>query len=294
LGIKEFFEFSKSERIGAFVLLVGVLALIAYRVHVDQQTRSPLDAEVRKIAMDSAAALQEKQVQNEKTKKREEKAWALHSRVDLNYLSAREMYGYGFSKNLVDAIFSYKRTHGMMKHVGVLDSFEMVSKLELDSLRKYADFSKYEKKTSRPKKEKVPRTADTKIPIMDLNTVSAADLKRINGIGEVLSERIIKFRDALGGFYTVDQLKEVYGLEDSLVDANADVLQIQSPHRKIKINSATEEELSRHAYINAKMAKTLAKYINQNTTLTRDKFSRIYALTPNQKKRIEPYLDFDN
>lgn len=47
--------------------------------------------------------------------------------------------------------------------------------------------------------------------ILDINAATAEDFKTINGIGEKLSARIVKFRDRLGGFLTSEQLYDVYG-----------------------------------------------------------------------------------
>ena len=294
MAFKDFFHFSKSERIGALVLILSVCALIGYRYYVGQKTQDPLSVEVRQIVLDSAEVLKKKKADYKPYIESSTREWSLTSPVDLNYLSAKEMYGSGFSKSLVDAIFSYKRSNGMLKNTKALNSFQNVSKSELDSLKKYADFSRYAKKPSKEIPERQGNKNATRLPPMDLNAISALELKKISGIGEVLSERIIKFRDALGGFYTVDQLKEVYGLEDSIIDANESLFLIETPHRKIAVNRASEEELSAHAYITLKMAKTLVKFREQNSKLTEEKFARIYSLTSNQKERIKPYLDFEN
>lgn len=80
--------------------------------------------------------------------------------------------------------------------------------------------------TSSPQNEtrsqiKTPDKPKLQLPIpathqSNLNTASASDLLPIHGIGPVLSKRIIKYRDAIGGYTNKDQLYKVYGL-DSVV-----------------------------------------------------------------------------
>ena len=68
--------------------------------------------------------------------------------------------------------------------------------------------------------EKPPRTRrkfsqfTPKPRAVNLNRADSALLESLPRIGPVLAARICKFREALGGFYTVDQLREVWGLED--------------------------------------------------------------------------------
>lgn len=49
---------------------------------------------------------------------------------------------------------------------------------------------------------------------VELNSADTTELKRLRGIGSVLSARIVKYRTKLGGFSSVEELKNVYGLSD--------------------------------------------------------------------------------
>ena len=46
----------------------------------------------------------------------------------------------------------------------------------------------------------------------------AQDLEVLPGLGPVLSKRIVRFREMLGGFHDIDNLYEVYGLDSNVVD----------------------------------------------------------------------------
>ncbi|MEZ4907726.1 MAG: helix-hairpin-helix domain-containing protein [Saprospiraceae bacterium] len=69
------------------------------------------------------------------------------------------------------------------------------------------------------------KTEKTKLNI-DINFCDEAELQKLNGIGEVLSARIIKYRNLLGGFVTIDQLKEIYGLSDETYESIKDQIVI--------------------------------------------------------------------
>lgn len=54
--------------------------------------------------------------------------------------------------------------------------------------------------------------------VIDINTATEEEWKALPGIGDVLSKRIVKFRNSIGGFATIDDVKRTYGLSDSTFD----------------------------------------------------------------------------
>ena len=128
----------------------------------------------------------------------------------------------------------------------------------------------------------------------DLNRCDSAALEKLPGIGPVLSERIIKYREILGGFYSVDQLKEVYGITDSTFSFISGKLMVDSAEiNQIEINRAKFGELVKHPYLELYDVKALLKYrsirgnIDSLPQLVNDKI-----LTPAKALRLRPYLRF--
>lgn len=100
---------------------------------------------------------------------------------------------------------------------------------------------------------------------IDLNSALKEDLMKINGVGDVLSRRIIKFRNAIGGFYKISQLFEVYGVDSANLDlSNIDLVVDTTSLNKIDLNSCKLETLSRHIYITLYQAKILMAYREQH------------------------------
>ncbi|MEM8586385.1 MAG: helix-hairpin-helix domain-containing protein, partial [Bacteroidota bacterium] len=99
---------------------------------------------------------------------------------------------------------------------------------------------------------------------LDVNEASAEDWQRLRGIGPYWAGRIIRFRDALGGFVSIDQIGDTYGLPDSTFQAIRAQLTLNRPADQLSINTATEEELKRHPYINARQARALIAYREQH------------------------------
>ncbi len=53
---------------------------------------------------------------------------------------------------------------------------------------------------------------------LDLNTCTAEELMTINGIGEVKANNIIEYRDYLGGYTSVEQIKNIKGIGDKVYE----------------------------------------------------------------------------
>ena len=126
----------------------------------------------------------------------------------------------------------------------------------------------------------------------DLNRADTNDLKKLKGIGSKLSARIIKYRDMVGGFYSENQVKEVFGLDSTVVDEILKFGTIKNPSlKKIKINEVTVEEF-KHFYIRPYIAKSIIAYRLQHGNFTAKKdFEPIKLLDAKTLDKIFPYFE---
>lgn len=85
--------------------------------------------------------------------------------------------------------------------------------------------------------------------IVDLNQAGEEELDLLWGIGPVLARRIIERRKDLGGFHSVEQLLEVYGVERSVLDSNEAVLIVSGGLHQLDINTLTAKQLQEHPYL---------------------------------------------
>jgi DNA uptake protein ComE-like DNA-binding protein len=133
-----------------------------------------------------------------------------------------------------------------------------------------------------------------KRPIMNLNICDSASLVALPGIGPVLSSRIIKYRNLIGGYVSVDQLKEVYGLPEETFDMiSAWVIADSLTIRKIMINDWDFRQLIRHPYFQRSEVSAILKYRELN-----GRISGIGDMIENNLVsaetaiKIRPYLEF--
>jgi competence ComEA-like helix-hairpin-helix protein len=111
-------------------------------------------------------------------------------------------------------------------------------------------------------------------------------------IGSKLARRIISFRDKLGGFHSVEQVKETYGLPDSTFQKISSLLQVATDavHR-IDINTADLNTLAQHPYIGRNIANAIVKYREQHGPFkSLNDLQEIVLITSEIFKKIVQYL----
>ena len=118
----------------------------------------------------------------------------------------------------------------------------------------------------------------------------------LNGIGPAFASRIIRYREKLGGFYSKDQLKEVYGITDSLYQNLIPFIDIENniPFRFIHLNTDTFGNLSSHPYIRGKIASLICNYRKQHKSFTSiEELKQLPLITEENFLKLAPYLKLD-
>jgi competence protein ComEA len=131
-------------------------------------------------------------------------------------------------------------------------------------------------------------------PLLDINKCDSASLEALPGIGPVLASRIVKFRNLMGGFAFVDQLREVYGLpEETYNMISGRLFADSSAVRKINVNSADYRELSRIPYFERYDVTAILKYRELNGTISGISDLVDNKLISSEKaEKVRPYLEF--
>jgi len=126
----------------------------------------------------------------------------------------------------------------------------------------------------------------------DINTANQSQLKDIRGIGDVLSTRILKFRDKLGGFISKSQYEEVYGLSPTAISDLKNNTYIKSNFEPKKININSEINiLGQHPYIGYKLAKAIVNYRKQHGEIkTIQELKKLNCINDGMYAKMHPYL----
>lgn len=128
---------------------------------------------------------------------------------------------------------------------------------------------------------------------ISLNTTDTAEWKKIPGIGSAYASRIVKYRDLLGGFVQVEQLREVYGIDDALYSRIEPYVKPDGNYRTLQINNSEFRELLRHPYLNYKQVKAIVGLRRKKGDISSIReLSILDEFTNDDILRLEPYLEF--
>lgn len=301
--IRDYFGFSKSETNGFIVLSVLMVLLLSapliFKIFSAQfyagkeSDQRMLDSLVSKLEANYILETQKEDLLPE------------ISPFNPNALSSEEWMKLGIKPFLAERIVNYVSKGGKFKKKSDLKKIygfveEDYNRLETyillpDAIDSKAFSDAYKKKTysrDRYPKYEEAKPKEKEIVSFNLNLADTTQLMAIRGIGPKLSMRIIQFRTNLGGFVDEQQLKEVYGLEESVIEellkyAFLDDNGIQ----RINVNSASVEQLSRHPYIDFKVAKSIVAYREQHGAFVNlEGLSKLHLINQELLGKITPYL----
>lgn len=216
------------------------------------------------------------------------------STFDPNTASFELMIANGVPIGSAKRIIAYRNKGGTfyqkekLKNFGIDD--QTYSKIEPylsvpnKSLSSYTSSSGYKKYDN----SYTPKPEPTNL---DINSATQDELMLFKGIGPGYSKRIIEYRNKLGGFLTVDQVKEVYGLPDSVFMHIKDKIIINKGITKININTATFEQLAEHPYIRKFLAEKIIKFrddIKEFKSI--QELKQIPLINDEKYRKIVPYI----
>jgi len=127
---------------------------------------------------------------------------------------------------------------------------------------------------------------------IELNTADSIQLKKLPGIGDVLSKRIVKYRSLLGGFYTPEQLTEVYGVSFEVFEKLKNLVSVDKTLvKKVDLNFSNANELERHPYMQKETVKRIIKFRTKYGPLGNPKvLLDSMILNIDEYARLSPYL----
>jgi DNA uptake protein ComE-like DNA-binding protein len=156
----------------------------------------------------------------------------------------------------------YLENGGSFKKVGEVKKLYGMTEPLFDNISKYLYVKKTEEIQRKPflKENRVFRCKT-----IDINEADSAQWEALYGIGPYLAKRIITFRESLCGFVSVEQVKETYGLRDSVFQSIKTCLTIEKILKPcISINYTNQEGLSKHPYVRYKLARAICLYRENN------------------------------
>lgn len=311
---KDFFYFSKIQRIGIVVLLsLIVLTLIGGILlpYILPKNEMTVDEQFMAEAKAFKSTLKDKEPTWKNYERKSYRAYTKEYYAKKDYESAYYQL-FAFDPNTTDSvgfvklglkpfiaknILKYRSKGGKFKNADAFAKVYGISPEKFEELKPYINIKEVEKVSEAKKTESAPALTSTKKDdiVLDLNTADTAQLMQVKGIGRGYAKGIVGYRKVLGGYYSVEQLREVYGMrpenfEKIRFSFTADGSQI----RKINVNTASLERLRSHPYIRSfEKAKAIYEYRRKKVKLKNmDDLSALQELTEEDLRKLTPYLEF--
>lgn len=130
--------------------------------------------------------------------------------------------------------------------------------------------------------------------MVNVNTASSEELQQVRGIGAFYADKIVEYRDKLGGFLTLSQVAETPGLREGAFEELREKLTLtQEEPRFIRINTISDWKLAQHPYISKKQAEIVVlNRRNRGKFKTREDLLETIVLDTTTVDRLLPYIDF--
>lgn len=219
---KEWFAFTKRDRNAAIILLsvTGLIILLPYflpakklEIHIDKDLQQELEAyrTDHPLANSTSAYVAKSDTAINDTIKK-----GLFF-FDPNTLSEEGFIKLGLPQKTVHTLINYRSKGGYFKTPGDIGKIYGLSKTDADRLMPYVRIalSNTKQKEGTKYQQPIAPASTQQYKKTNINTASAEDWKAFPGIGDIIANRIIKFRTSIGGFKSIDQVGKTYGLSDS-------------------------------------------------------------------------------
>lgn len=287
----DFFKFTATQRAGIFLLL-----LIIVGIQIAYYFREVKFDEDKSLEKQEWLSLQS-QIDTAKVEKANYKQTIYP--FNPNFITDFKGYKLGMSTAEIDRLLEYRKKNLYVNSAEEFQALTKVSDSLLATMAPYFKFPDWVKNKKQSKGfEKYPNQAyakKEKIQIIDINLASQEDLIKVYGIGQGLSERILKQKETLGGFMSMEQMNDVWGLSPEVIEKlNAQFKIGVIPNvKKIKINDASVKELQLFPYFRYPLNKEIVTYRSMNNGIKNaDDLIKIKGFPVDKVKIIDKYLEY--
>ena len=292
--VASFFLFTKEQRLGIVLLFCIIISLQTIYCFVDFNATEVRSTEKQQwlsfqTAIDSAKHNQKEYIP---------KIYPFNP----NFITDFKGYKLGMTVGQIDKLLAYRKLN---KYVNSAQEFQKVTGVSdslLDVISPYFKFPDWVtnkktnfkstwvdySKTTYVKKEKEQPIA------IDINSARKDDLMKIYGIGDAISDRILKQKTMYGEFVSIDQMDDVWGLSPEVIEKlhqSFAILNNPKP-KKININNASIKELGQFPYFRYPISKNIVTFRSMNGNVKMEDLTKIKDFPVDKIKIIALYLEF--
>ena len=291
---KDFFYYTKTERRAIYTLLVLIALFVFSIVWLSEPSIPPVT--------DFSPADSMKIPRKTDTLEKDLMPVNLVA-FDPNLADSIEFSTLGLPPYVIRNIIKYRKKGGRFSTPESFSRIYGLTDEKFKELEPYIHISKPFVKNRRKIVDTVPQTVrierksvptSLKYPegtLVDLNLADTVELKKIPGIGSVIAQSIVAYRNRLGGFYSLEQLEEINYVTPALMRwFKLEEVTL----RQLKINDLGLEQLRAHPYLNFYQAKVILEHRRKKGAIkSLSQLSLYEEFTEKDLKRLSVYVSFD-
>jgi DNA uptake protein ComE-like DNA-binding protein len=299
MQLREFFLLHKSDRQVLLTLLFLAALALSGIVLIEQLTDEPVPMSqastdsiprqtksVQSIFVDPADELPERHVER--------------FRFDPNTADSTQLLRLGLQRWQVRNIYKFRAAGGIYRRKEDFAQLYGLTQKEYRELEPYITISAdYQPASLLVKKERMERDTLlyprklTEGTTIDLSLADTAQLRRVPGIGLYFAREIVRYRDWLGGYVSVDQLDEIEGFPSEA--KKYFTISPDAEPRRLNLNRLSLNELKRHPYINYYQAKAIVDHRRLYGPISDlSELSLLPDFTNADIARLRPYVNYDD
>ena len=297
-----FFHFNKQERNGVFVLCVIIVVLFSVRLIIPFIWYNSSNVQLMTINVQSSASGIEEGKQNfapiaKEGKESDNKISNQRFVFNPNTVSEEDAQKLGFSKKLSATLINFRNKGGKFFKPEDLKKLYGLSPKLYEELESYVLIpntkNEYKRDSSFVNKSRSYEKKTFVKELVELNTADSLSIVYLKGIGPGFTKRIIKYRTMLGGFHSVNQLKDVYGMNDSLFLTLSSQVKLDATALvKIPINAIDFNSLRKHPYFNFQSAQAIVNFRLKHGKISETDVIGLGVFSEEKLRLILPYLSY--
>ena len=282
------FVISKRSKRGLLVLILASLGLIFFpRVYMFFQKEEALVINSEQIAEFERThkKFEKRNYSNYYSKKKKYKAPA--SKFNPNTYTLSDWMNLGLSEKQSVVVLKFTArgiyTEEDLKRIFVIP--DILFELIRDSVI-------YPERLQNTRNQESFKKQVKQITLINLNTADTTEFMKIYGIGGFYAKQIIRYREKLGGYFTKEQLLEVWKMTPETYDKIKDHVFISEKDvKRININSVTIEELKVHPYLKWNQANSIVKMrMQRNGFKNIEELKESVLIDTETYEKLFPYL----
>jgi len=212
---------------------------------------------------------------------------------DPNNLPDDQWKQLGLNGGQIRVINNYQSKGGKFRKKEDLKKIHVMEN-EYARLEPYIKIKEQHVDTAKKSEKKIFAQSSNHVAVhIDIGIADTIEMQAVKGIGPSRARGIFKYRQLLGGYYSVQQIREVYGIDSVVYSEIVSQVFIKDTTniRKLNINTATAEQLGTHPYIRKKLAELIVKYRNEHGAFSDlSAIKHIPLVNEDLFRKLAPYL----